>query len=316
MGWRIFAIPYQLTKQDDLFCEITFYRGIMLDIKPSRSKKGWRIQILRKYKDKNELGKVIYHYKHLGNVDFEDEPVPQEILSQLSEEELLELKNWLAQQQFAGDFFHVKIDSLTKHCFAIPEPFDEAIKTVYREAKQAGIDYSPDKIMLEALYEKTVLVADKVRRINGLKSPIIPFELKEKKEYDDESKILFKALVELNQSINITCQEFEEEAKKWGKNQHIAAHHLMEWSEKTKPSPQNRHVKKWCFTVAIDLLMKHRINPVTIIPLEKVVEYWTLAREPHYSFKEAKETFVKTFGIDKKDTPIVEKVILSIYQKF
>ncbi len=288
----------------------------MLDIKPSQSKKGWRIQILRKYKDKNELGKVIYRYKHLGNVDFEEEPVPQEILAELSEEESLELKNWFAQQKFAESFFDVKIDSLTKHCLSIPAPLDEAIKTLYREAKHAGIDYSPDKIMLEALYEKTALVADKVRRINGLKSAILPFELKEKKEYDDESKVLFKALVELKQSINITCQEFEEEAKKWGKTQHIATHQLMEWAEKTKPSPQNRHVKKWCFTVAIDLLMKHDINPVHLIPLEKVAEYWALAREPHYSFKEAKETFIEFFGINKKDVPIVERVILSIYQKF
>lgn len=288
----------------------------MLDIKPSRSKRGWRIQILRKYKDKNELGKVVYHYKHLGSVDFEEEPVPPEILKELSEEESLELKSWFAQQQFAKSFFDVNIDSLTKHCLFIPEPFKEAIKTLYREAKQAGIDYSPDKIMLEALYEKTVLVADKVRRINGLKSSILPFELKDKKEYDDESKVLFKALVELKQSISKTCQEFEEEAKKWGKNQHIASHQLMEWAEKTKPSPQNRHVKKWCFTVAIDLLMKHHVNPINIIPLEKVVEYWALAREPHYSFKEAKDTFINTFGINKKDVPIVERVILSIYQKF
>lgn len=289
----------------------------MLQIRVRQSKlNGLSIRLLRRYKTYNASGKVVYQDKHLGNIFIEKEPIPDHILFELDTEEKLELKNWLSEKAFAEKFFNARVDDLVKQSFAMPVDFYESLKKIYVEAQRVGIDFSPSQIILESLLKKSWIVSQKIDRINGFKGDLLPIGDPEERENDRDSKILFKAMLEIPQPLYKTCEDFEEESKKIGKFQKLQSDQLQEWAEQVPPKPKNRIIKKWCFSVAIDVLVKHSIDPKTLIPLEKLTEYWAFTREPEYTLKEVKDQFIKQFGISKEEIPRVTHIITKMYQRF
>jgi len=297
----------------------------MLEVRTFRSeRKGIRIDLYRKYKhiDPNTK-KVKFSYKQLGSFPL-SEGYSSEAVELLQPDEIVQLQNWLAEAHF-GEQFNTEADALGKYTIRIPEPLYEAFIRLYLEAKRLDIDFIPNKIMLDSLLRTAKLVQHKIDKINGFNSGILEnagvksdeilSDEKKQSLLDEESKTLFKALLELNHPIGKICTELEEAAKQYGKVKRIPPPQLREWASDISSRNPNKRVKKWCYAIAIDVLHKHGINPITIAKPEKVAEYWAIQHQEKYTLKKAHEVFIKIFDVPNNDKSAVIDAITNVYKK-
>ena len=121
---------------------------------------------------------------------------------------------------------------------------------------------------------------------------------------------LFNQLLKTNVSPETLCQEFNAIAKEnYQKNDTIKPHYLEDYAKNLKRLPY------WYNAVAIDLLLLHQKNPLTFLPINRVLEDWIQLRKEHLTQKEAIELFKKSFLPDEKDMPLLEETINNAYEK-
>ncbi len=126
----------------------------MIDIRTFRSKgKGIRVDIYRKFLVVDEVTQKSKPslYRRLGALSLHKE-INKELLELLQPDEHVQLQNWLADATFAEQF-NVAVDStdLEKFPIRIPKAFYDNLINLHFEAKNHGIAFTPNQIMLEAL---------------------------------------------------------------------------------------------------------------------------------------------------------------------
>lgn len=297
----------------------------MIEIRTFRSKRKLRVDLHRKHQQIDEVtGRVKYTYKQVGSFPFIDSKTyPSELNDVLLPEEVLQLKNWLSEAEFAEQFDH-DADNLAKFMIRMPQALYNAYSKLSQETKTQDIDFVPNKIMLESLLQKAKLVEHKYNKIIGRNSGILESigiqtdKLMSDKEYqnllDAETRIIFKALLDLKQPISRTCSELEEIADRYGKSrERIPPKQLQDWAGVLE-NRQLKKINRWCYAAAIDLLLKHKINPLEIAKPEKVAEYWAIQYQEKYSFDEAKRTFDLLFNPTNEQKKAVHKAIEAVYK--
>ena len=149
----------------------------------------------------------------------------------------------------------------------------------------------------------------------GIQSDTIIHDDKQKELLDEESKILFKTLLDLGQPLGKICTELEEAARRYGKIKKIPPPQLREWAGDMPNRNPDKRIRKWCYAIAIDVLQQHGINPITIAAPEKVAEYWAIQRQETHSLKQAIEQFIKNFHVSDDKKSIVIDSITQVYKK-
>jgi hypothetical protein len=298
----------------------------MLEIRTYRpKKKGIRVDLYRRYKHIDPAThKVKFSYKQIGSFPLQDGYQKQsELLELLQPEDIVQLQNWLAENKFAEQF-NVEPDHIEKFSIRTPQLFRGALTRLYMEGKRIGIEFIPHQVMLESLLQKAKLVQHKIDKINGfncsilesigINSQAVISEEKAKQLIDTESRSLFKALLNLDQSVGKTCSELEIAAQKYGKKKRIPPPQLKEWAGDNPNRNPEKRVKKWAYAIAIDVLHQHGMDPLSIIKPEKVAEYWAIQHQEKYTLEEAKKAFIAEFNVSKNNQKEVLAAITNIYK--
>lgn len=295
----------------------------MLDIRTVKSsKKGIRVNIYRKYRTiDSKTNKVKFQFKQIGSFLLsEKDKLKKELLELINDDELIQLNNWLAETEFAK-LFNVDAEELDKFTIRIPPKFLSALTQLYIESKRTGISFIPSEIILNSLLQKSKLAQSKLDKINGFDSRILESVGIDSKALlapdvsDEESRKLFKELLLLNQPIGVTCYQLEVAAKKLGKEKKIPPPQLKEWAGEMSSRNPDKRIKKWYYAIAIDVLLKNKINPISIIDPKKVAEYWAIQQQNILTLKDAQKAFIKLFEVSDEIKPVVLKTIASIYKK-
>lgn len=280
----------------------------MIEIRAIKSKlNGTRVNILRKTKTQHPTtGKVTYKFKQLGSFFIEKELIPDQILNTLDNEELFFLQNWLDAAAFSFQF-HTLPESMEKITLFLPEKFNTSLQHVFTEAKKKGIKFSPHRIMLESLLEESKKM---LKELNFNENETAFFQTYN----ENDNKALFRHLISLDQSIGKTCFELEEAAKTLlRKEKKIPPPQLEDWAGMKIGRNPDKPIKKWAYSIAIDVLLIHNINPTHIIPYEKVAEYWCLPRHDSLPLKKAIKEFLMLFHIREEESSRASRVITQIY---
>ena len=288
----------------------------MLEIRTGRSeKKGIRVDLYRRYRVIDEVTqKGAYKYKRLGSFILNNGP-DSALLQILDADEALDLKNWLAEVTFAQQF-NTQPEELEKISVHLPPKFYSALKKLSLEAKRANIAFTPNQAILEGLLKTAKFLQTKIDKINGFSSNILEnigiSSVIEAPKVEAGDKILFRALLELNQPIGQTCSELEEEAIKLGKNKKIPPPLIKEWAGLMPGLGLEKKVNNWCYFIAGEVLLKHGINPCKIIPAEHFVNYWATIKKHSLDLNNALQNFFHTFQLDR--SPEIEQKIASNYK--
>lgn len=135
-----------------------------------------------------------------------------------------------------------------------------------------------------------------------------------RQKIEPESRPLFAAILNLRVSHPTSCQAFEQFIEKhYHKKKPITHQQLKLWASlygSIKPLP------KWLFSAAIDFLMIQNINPITLIPVEKVAEHWARQRKLEgLDEKVVKQQFMTLFTPPSSQLPTLINVIDTVYAK-
>ena len=290
----------------------------MIEIRTFRSKKRLRVDLWRQFREIDpKTGRTKYSYKRLGGFPHET-GCPDDLRALLESDENVQLENWFAESKFAEQF-DVKADELMKYALNMPPQFCQALIALSQEAKEWQLEFVPNQVILEALLQKAKLVQNKIGKLSsslcnileraGIQDAKIITEEANQQLIDQESRALFKALLSLNQPVGKTCTELEEAAHAYGKDKRIPPPQIKEWAGEM-PGRNIKIVKKWCYAIAIDVLLKHGINPITLVSPEKVAMYWAIQRQNEYTLKEAQKKFIGVFQIT--DNEIRNEIMQSI----
>lgn len=292
----------------------------MLKIQMTRSAKyGVRVYVLRLFSDAKKTDKGS---EQVGTFLFSD-GCPETIKAQLATDELIQLENWLSERQFALRFGIEPDDKkqFTKLSLHVPKPFAELIeKNLYLAALQADIPFNPAHIMLEAYRYAIKNTTKRIIRKQGYHEVLLTalqgagLSLEQRSEPERnalEGRVLFKALLQLKQPIGKTCTELEEAATSYGKNKRIFAGLLKEWAG--EKSGQLKEMKKWYFTMAIDVLLKHDINPLSLLPPDKVADFWGYGKLEKLNLIEAETAFNEAFKPDKEQQTTANQALNKLY---
>jgi hypothetical protein len=277
-----------------------------------------RIAVERKHPFKNKKGTVKYRYETLGGIT--DRKSPEEIaaiIEKLDDYERFQLENYLDNRAFNKANFHTDMDHVVDEIIYFPPHFKEALFELWKLAKKHNIVFAPIQTAFYAMLNKARSVERSLnnkldRKVNILEklgiALDVPIDEALQERTDKESRLLFKALVGLKQPLDKTCEEFISIAKKeYGKTANIKPHYLKKYID------SSQRLSNWYYNVAIDLLLKHGVNPIDIISPIKVAEYWTQVRKANLSIEQVRQLFLKTFK-PKKD--VISDVLSAIDAEF
>ena len=280
----------------------------MIEIRAIKSKlNGTRVNILRKTKKQHPVtNKVTYQFKQLGSFFIEKELIPDSILNTLDEEELFFLNNWLDDAAFSFQF-HTLPESMEKVTLSLPENFNTELRQVFLEAKKKGIKFSPHHIMLESLLKESKKMLAELNHNEEGQRFFHTYN-------ENDNKVLFRHLISLDQPMGKTCFELEEAARiLLNKEKKIPPPQLEDWAGIKSGRNPDKPIKKWAYSIAIDVLLIHNINPTQLIPYEKVAEYWCLPRHENLPLKKAIKEFLTLFRIKEEEIARARRAITQIY---
>ena len=300
----------------------------MIDIVTMRSKfKGIRVDIYRRFRETDPVThKILHSKKQIGSFKLTPDFIyPEPLNEALEPDEVLQLKNWLADAKFAAQF-NEDADTLAKFTIRMPQKLYDMYIELAEEAKRDEMDFVPNQIMLEILLHKAKLVEQKINKQR--KKPISVLErvgvqtnsLMSDEDYqrllDVESRALFKTLLEIKQPVSRTCGELEAIARRYGKNkERISPMQLKEWAG-VLPDRKLKKINRWVYAVAIEALLSHQLDPLHIAPPDRVTEYWLACHQSQLTLEQAKKEFIKQFKPSNEIKPKLIKIIEAGYKAF
>ena len=290
----------------------------MLEIRTGKSERnGIRVDLYRRYKVMDAAtNRASYKYKRLGSFLL-DNGFDSKLAPLLDADEMMEMNNWLAEVEFAKQF-NVEPDDLEKISLHLPAQFYAALKKLSLEARRANISFTPHQVILENLLKTAKFVQNKLDKTNGFVSNIlesigVSAEVAiPKVEVGD--KILFRALLDLQQPIGKTCSELEAEAIKLGKNKKISPSMIREWAGLMPGRNLEKKVNNWCYYAAGEVLLKHGVNPCEVIIPEHFAAYWAVIKKLTVNLNDALQDFSAVFRVAKKDQVAVAQAIEHAYR--
>ena len=301
----------------------------MLDIRTVRSeRKGFRADIFRRYKHEDTAtDKVKYTYKQVGSFLL-TEGYSAELLEQLQPEEIIQLQNWLAEVRF-GESLGAPLDELEKISLRIPPQLAAALTRLYIEAKRLGVEFILHRQVLHSILEQAIALQRQIDEKNGFPCGILenagiaPTTLATTPDAGEntecatnaETHALFQALLDLPQPIGVTCSALEAAAYRIGKRKKIPPPQVKEWAGAMSHRNPHKHIKKWCYAIAIDVLQQHGVNPIQKMSPGRVAAYWAIQQQTHYSVIEALTTFIREFSVPPEQQAAVTVAIGQIYEK-
>ncbi len=292
--------------------------GCMLDIRTRFSgKKGTVVYLYVKHKMINQqTGNVVYKYKMLTSFILE-KGYGQEVLELLNDEEVLQLKNWLAENEFAKKL-EVELDDMDSITLRLPNKLLDALSKLAKEGKRAGIEFIPHAAILENLLKTAKLVQGKIDKLNGFESNILESigvsSKFEERKIDLGDRALFKALLDLAQPVGKTCSELEATTFLLGTNKRIPPEQIKEWAGLMPGRSKEKRVSDWCFYVAGEVLLQHGINPCEIIAPQAFIKYWAAIKKDRLALDQAVKEFSQVFGVKVADRGMIKKEIEAVYK--
>lgn len=227
---------------------------------------------------------------------------PDLMRDKLNQEELYEFDNFLSALEFSNEFFKSEADELDRFIIKVAPSFQKALFELWKEASKYDLEFIPEKEMLYGVLNKAKEIEQKINKLSGKQVDVLEslginiHEESSSLSSDKESKKLFQALLDLNEPEKI-CQEFQEISQNtYHKNTRFETHFFKVYAD-----PENKkNFPKWYYTIAIDVLQQHGINPLTIIAPHKVAKHWARLRVDKMTLDKAKQQFISLFKPAKK----------------
>jgi len=278
-----------------------------------------RVGVLRIVED--EKGRKIERYDNLGTLP--DELEPEALASFIKEKELTpfeqyQLENYTANLRFNRETFETSPENVKRSFIHFAPKYEEALLKLWQLAKQYNIAFCPAEIQQSALLHKAKAVERKINELSkkpinilgSLGLDIRRFDKDDIKERLDKSTPkLFSLVLKIDKPLPDLCKEFIQIARTYGKNLNLKPHYFKDYATSLKRLPL------WYSAIAIDLLLRHQINPVTAIPAGKTAEHWIRLRKDKLSLKEALAEFKKTFKPKASDEAEIKKALEEQYKK-
>lgn len=241
---------------------------------------------------------------------------PDLLRDKLTKDELYEFENFLSTLDFSKQFFNCEAHELDRFIIKVAPQFQKALYELWEAAKKYDLEFIPEKEMLYGVLNKAKEIEQKINKLSGKKNNILEglciniYEDSNSIAPDIESKKLFQAMLNLNVSIEELCEEFQNIAQNiYHKNTRFEPHFFKHYAY-----PNNKTTfPKWYYTVAIDLLLNHGINPLTIIAPYKVAKHWARLRVNKIPLEKAKQVFLETFKPSKETKTKCLEIISAVY---
>jgi hypothetical protein len=93
----------------------------------------------------------------------------------------------------------------------------------------------------------------------------------------------------------------------------FSAEDLIEWAGNSKYKSTHKRIKKWCYALAIDVLLQQGINATHFMSPARVADFWIRLNASRYSVLEAPAAFIRIFDVDPEHHAAVMKAIAHIY---
>lgn len=140
----------------------------MLDIRTRYSpKKGTVVYLYVKHKGVNEKnGKVAYRFKMLSSFSLEAGCTPK-ILALLDDEERFQLKNWLAENEFAKKL-NTPLEEMDSMILRVPKKLKAALIELSKESERSGIEFIPHQTILNSLLESGQFTKRKLNQLGKI----------------------------------------------------------------------------------------------------------------------------------------------------
>ena len=203
----------------------------------------------------------------------------------------------------------------------MPEKFHVALIKLHISAEQAGLYFIPSQIIVETLLKKAKIVQEKLNK-QGIKTELLEkIGLSPEEEaHQQQSHLaiirrLFKKVLDLNQPLGKTCLQLEEAVSGYGKTKKIPPPQLREWAADMPHRNAHKLIKGWAIAAAIDVLLAHGINPITVVDLEIVVHYWALQRQKNLTINAATKEFIRLFAVPERKKNAVSQEMKQVYAR-
>lgn len=256
-----------------------------------------RVAVLRINRDEQGIEKLepVGSFGQRHNAD--------DIRPLLSEDELYEFDNFVSTIEFGEKYFEAEADTLDRFIVKVPPAFKEVLFKLWKMASRFDIEFIPEKEMLYHLLNKAKEIEKTInaitnKRIQLLENFAIDIDKIEKPHQPDkDSQKLFQALLELDIPLEKLSKDFEDIAHKiYGKTTRFEPHFFKFYAE----NPDNKRFPQWYYTIAIDLLLRYDVNPITLIDAHKIARHWSRLKIQKWSLEKAKDQFIKQFNPPKK----------------
>jgi hypothetical protein len=260
-------------------------------------KSGPRIAVVREIVQENGIVKT----EQIGT--FSARKNPEALHSKfINDEERYEFKNYLSQLKFNKTYFGTEADKLGRIIVRLDETARKKITELALQCDKHGIPFIPEDCMLHALFKRAATAEAKLNQQLGKKVNLIESlnisipEIIQPQEPDTETIKPFKALLKLNKPLEVICADFTELARKYHKTTNFKPDYFKYYAGILHNDNQKKP-SKWYYGIAVELLKKYKVDPLTILPVEKIAEYRGWLQKGLQPIDQAVLEFMKLFEI-------------------
>lgn len=239
-----------------------------------RTKKAPRITVLREKKSgaKRELPELLGSFNEKKSFDH--------ITDQLTESELYEFNNFVGTLEFGKHYFQCQADELDRFIFKAPTQLKGSLYKIWKEAKQYGIEFLPDKEMLLAVLNRGKQIEQQLKELsNGKFSALSDLGIKLGEPFLQpthsihESRKIMAALFSTNLSYDELANKFNEVATSFNKQPKFTSRYFENIHEKLLIEGQETF-PKWHYSIAIEVLKELDITLEQVASPAIITKHW------------------------------------------
>ncbi|QGN93957.1 hypothetical protein [Piscirickettsia salmonis] len=242
-------------------------------------------------------------------------------IQNLSADEITALENWYSSVLFAATELESPVKNLKSDVYHTDEKFLDTINELATAARKHKIEFIPKQVMLEALLDAAKKTEHAIEKKTGKKLGLLskagidsrPSGLI--KKLDEKSRMLFKCIYDLPCGTQEALRQFNAIAQRYGRRNNMTSE-LLRKIAKPKKDEFSPTVKKWMFSIAIDLLHENDINPLSIAETESIAYYFALQRQQEgVNATECVFLFKTRFQPTEEQLVIGTKAIENLYEE-